>query len=168
MKQVAFHGKKGTETCKISQKNATHEYKVWVLKIRVQRLQGPIFKSTDYSVSFDKSACRCYAKLPHRCSATPNPSQRGVRCCAPPEMDSRTTDITAPPQITCRQTFDTSGHPGLQRGHDMVRSRQSVWRCGGWCGGDTGRQPTSPPQHNIFPAATQHIPSIISLRQKVH
>jgi len=28
----------------ISQKNATHDYKGWVLKIRVQRLQGPILK----------------------------------------------------------------------------------------------------------------------------
>ena len=41
---IAFHGKRKTKTCKIFQKNATHEYKGWVMKIRFQCLQGPVLR----------------------------------------------------------------------------------------------------------------------------
>jgi len=67
---VAFHGKSETKTCKSFRKMQHMNIKDGLLKIRVQRLQGPVFKSTNHSVSFDKSKCRCCAKLPHRCSAT--------------------------------------------------------------------------------------------------
>ena len=65
-----FMGKEKLRLAKSFRKMQHMNIKDGLLKIRVQRLQGPVFKSTDHSVSFDKSKCRCCAKLPHRCSAT--------------------------------------------------------------------------------------------------
>ena len=68
---ISWDREKLRRLLKIFQKDATHEYKKRMgYENQFTTLQGPVFKSTDHSASFDKSPCRCYAKLPHRCSAT--------------------------------------------------------------------------------------------------
>ena len=111
---ISWDREKLRRLLKIFQKDATHEYKKRMgYENQFPTLQGPVFKSTDHSASSDKSPCRCYAKLPYRCSVTSggpvHPSEGSTAAHQTRDEQPNYRHNCTSTQITCRQTFDTSG-----------------------------------------------------------
>ena len=84
------------------------------MKIRFQRLQGPVFKSTDHSVSVDKAravamqSCPTDAVLPEVQSI---PARGPLLRTTGDEQPNYRHSCTSPDRV--QTDFDTSGHPGL-------------------------------------------------------